>query len=341
MANISLTRQCTRGCDYCFAMHERHRSAPLHMSHDVYERALRFLERSKIADARLLGGEPTEHPEFSEYVSLAIDRGFKVTIFTGGIVGESALRCMRDIPVGSIIVVLNAAVPDSDTEDLVTAQQGLCRTLGEKVEIGITLDSRGRQPDFVLDWIQRYGLRRRARLGLAHPILGASNRSLRLQSLPILRGVLEGFVRHAETLGIEIGLDCGFTPCMFSTEFMQERPAFSKSIGPRCNSIIDILPEGDVIACYALSRLRRIALTDECTRSQLLSAFDRDIEPLIPDGMGRDCITCDYRTSGRCTGGCRARRALRLRPDALQILTNNRSNRSRGIQKDSIGRCKR
>ena len=65
MANISVTAICNLRCDYCFAraaLDGCSQSAP-HMPLSVYERVLGFLERSGINQVRLLGGEPTLHPQ--------------------------------------------------------------------------------------------------------------------------------------------------------------------------------------------------------------------------------------------------------------------------------------
>jgi len=317
MPNISITRRCSRGCAYCFASYERARDEAADMPRDIYEKALAFLKRSGIHDARLLGGEPTEHPAFREYVALALDRGFDVTLFTGGLMPDSSLECLCGIPPNRIIVVLNAVVPGLGPPEWVAAQDRVCRMLGEKVELGLTMDSPACNPFFLLDWIDNYSLRHRVRLGIAHPIVGATNASLRPQSVHVLGNRLVAFVDKVEEAGVEIDFDCGFTPCMFSHDFMVEHAAAARAIGSRCNPIIDILPEGVVIACYPLSCLGRMPLTNGSTRDELVSRFEEELNRLLPDGAYRDCALCKDRLSGYCDGGCRARRALRLRPAAV------------------------
>ncbi len=143
---------------------------------------------------------------------------------------------------------------------------------------------------------------------------------MRPQSVRILGNSLEMFVGMAEKNAVGIDFDCGFTPCMFSPQFLSEHAGLSKSIGTRCDSIIDILPEGRAIACYALSRARRLPLTDTTTRDELIAAIDRELLCLFPSGTYRDCAFCQDRAEGRCGGGCRARRAMRWRPDPERLL---------------------
>lgn len=304
-------------------MHERGRNAVADMPRAVYEDALAFLRRSGVPEARLLGGEPTEHPAFCDYVELALERGFAVTVFSGGLMPAAALECLSRIPPSRLTVVLNAVEPGTEHVDWVREQERVCRRLGRAVELGVTLQSAACSPDRLLDWVRQYGLRQRVRLGVAHPIWGGANASLRLQSARRLGAALEVFVDRAQRAGVTVDLDCGFTPCMFSLRFLEEHAGLAAAIGSRCNPIVDILPEGTAIACYALSRFRRLPVTCHSTRDELTSRFDSELARWLPAGVSRDCDACDFRMDGRCGGGCRARRALRLRPDATRLLSSD------------------
>jgi radical SAM protein with 4Fe4S-binding SPASM domain len=310
MANISITRRCERDCDFCFAADER-KLEPLDMTSDVYEAALDFLKRSDVPDARLLGGEPTLHPDFPAFADRALGHGFALTVMTGGMMPLASLDYLASVPAKHASVYLNAAVPGVDSDGLVAAQQRLCMRLGERVELGLTLVSSHVDPGFLLEWIEGYGLTRRVRLGVAHPILGGANTSASAATVRTLGRVVERFVESAGAEGVEVGFDCGLTPCMFSVSFAAQHPEIIDSVGMRCGPIIDILPEGDTVACYALARTVRVPLGDEDTRAGLLATFDEHLERLLPaSGTYEECGTCAHRIAGRCAGGCRARAAM-------------------------------
>jgi radical SAM protein with 4Fe4S-binding SPASM domain len=313
--NLSITRRCRRNCSFCFAAHERGREGVLDMTRDDYEDALAFLERSQVPDVRILGGEPTEHPAFAEFVDLAVARGLRPTVFTGGLMPDEALDYLGSVPAGRVTVVLNTALPGVEPDAWIEAQERVCSRLGPRVEPGVTLTTSTFRPDFLLDLVERYGLRRRVRLGMAHPIWGGRNQSLHSRAARAAGRMLERFIEAAEEAEVEVDLDCGFTPCMFSRGFLETHALLAESVGTRCNTIVDILPEGDAIACYALSRFLRLPLTNRVTRDELVSIFDGEVDRLIPEGAYKECAWCEYRAEGRCGGGCRARRALRLRPD--------------------------
>ena len=369
MANISITRRCRRHCSYCFAKHELSRRGTTDMPLEIYEAALGYLQRSGIAKARLLGGEPTEHPRFCEYVARALELGFSVLVFSGGLVPQPALEFMADLPTDRFSVVLNAADPTNDAEALVNRQRQVCLALGEKVMLGVNIRSSNENPTYVLEWVTKYRLSRTVRVGIAHPIWGGTNDFLRLRG-PRVIPVFERLVAIGAAMGVNVGFDCGFTPCMFSQEFVdahaemfkprvagpgapalldrfakqctdasgfsynneglqadnsdgsadQEQKAAAtliEALGVRCGPVVDILPEGDCISCYALSRFRRFPLPSGGSRNDLVPLFDAELSPLLPAGVHRECIQCDYREKDMCSGGCRARRALRLRPNAM------------------------
>jgi hypothetical protein len=339
------------------------------MSLEVYEAALALLERSGIPEARLLGGEPTEHPRFCEYVARALKLGFRVVVFSGGLVPQPVLEFIAALPAASFSVVLNAADQTKDAEALVIRQRQVCLALGKKVVIGVNIRSANENPTYVLDWVREYDLSRTVRVGIAHPIWGGANDFFRLRG-PRVISVFERLVADGAAMGINVGFDCGFTPCMFSKEFVdahadmfmpsapgpgapttlgrftkrcidpsgvgydtaglqaansdgsvepaQKAPATRmKAVGVRCSPVVDILPEGDCIACYALSRFRRLPLPAKGHHNDLVSFFDAELSPVLPAGVHRECPQCDYQEKDMCSGGCRARRALRLRPNAL------------------------
>jgi MoaA/NifB/PqqE/SkfB family radical SAM enzyme len=346
MANISITRRCQRHCSYCFAKDELSRDATMDMTPEIYEDALEFLKRSGLREARLLGGEPTEHPLFCEYVGRALELGFRVLVFSGGIVPQSVLEYLAVLPAECFRLVLNATDPGHDAKALVNKHRELCRTLGSKVMLGFNVWSSNEDSSFILDWVSKYNLCPTVRLGMAHPIWGGTNDFFRLRG-PRALSVFEHFTMNASAAGLNVRFDCGFTPCMFSQEFVdahvdlftsnvRDQSAIAamsqfkenqfEPIGARCSSVVDILPEGNCIVCYALSRFRRIPLPSKGKRSDLVSYFDRELLPLLPAGVYRECVSCGYREKGMCHGGCRARRAQRLRPNAW-IQQNSESTR--------------
>ena len=73
MANLVITRSCVRHCPYCFAS-EYMDKADACMSWDDYIYALDFMARSKVDAVAVMGGEPSLHPHFVEFIEYALLR---------------------------------------------------------------------------------------------------------------------------------------------------------------------------------------------------------------------------------------------------------------------------
>ena len=85
MANLCITSLCNRSCSrYCFAGLNvmRRPDQAAHMDWTVFCTALDFIQRSTIDSVRILGGEPTLHPQFERMVEEVFSRGLKLTLFS-------------------------------------------------------------------------------------------------------------------------------------------------------------------------------------------------------------------------------------------------------------------
>lgn len=131
MANIAITTACNRDCAYCFGRGGRQAGAA-NMSRETFAQALDFLERSGIGQARLLGGEPTMHPQFREFAEMALARGFRLLIFSNGLMPESVLRYLESLPPERVALLINVSPRD-------IRQDPAFRRLGSRVTPGFTI----------------------------------------------------------------------------------------------------------------------------------------------------------------------------------------------------------
>ncbi|MDZ4167106.1 MAG: hypothetical protein U1E08_05385, partial [Coriobacteriia bacterium] len=221
------------------------------------------------------------------------------------------------LPAERVKVFLNATPEAPAGTALGVSQRLLCETLGERVELGMTLLAPDDDPSFLLEWVAQYGLAPRVRIGVAHPVLGGHNRSADARDLKAIGATIERFVAAARAAGVTVVFDCGLTPCMFSEGFAAAHPEVIETVGTRCGPIVDILPEGAAIACYALADVVRIPLGESATRHGLIATLEEHLDRLAPAaGTYELCETCAHHATGRCNGGCRARQGLRFRASA-------------------------
>jgi radical SAM protein with 4Fe4S-binding SPASM domain len=314
MANIALTATCNRSCAFCFATDAMESHAPRSefMTLEKFDEALDFLKRSNIGEARLLGGEPTIHPQFEAIVDRVEARGLRLVLFTGGMIPEKALRRLERLAPGQLAVLLNV-IPPTEPPAQLRRQQDVLKALGPCIVPGVTIDTPAVDIWYLVELIEEYGLARAVRLGLAHPSLGGANRHVHPRHYPEVGARVAAFGMAAQQRGIRLEFDCGWVPCMFPEGALAALGKTSNDVGLRCNPILDLMPDGQMISCYPLASHSDITLTDAHDANAMRQQFENRQRSDRTFMLYRECDECAWRARGECTGGCLSASLGRLR----------------------------
>jgi len=326
MANISLISTCNRSCSYCFAADTMNRPGADNsgVSLEQFEQSLDFLQQSGIPEARLLGGEPTIHPRFVEIVDRVQARGMQLLVFSGGMIPKSALDRLAEIPASDLRVLLNVAIEGVAPPAEILRQREVFRRLGDRVALGINIYSPSIKLGFLLDLIEEFGLAKVVRMGLAHPILDGDNEYLHPRYFDEVGRQVADFASAAAQRNVQLDFDCGWVPCMFPEGSLAALGITPNEVGLRCNPILDILPNGQVIPCYPLAEQFQESLSGHADAQSLADRFVERLTPIRPLGIFRKCADCDFRERGECAGGCLSLSMRRLRGSEFQFsLTKN------------------
>lgn len=316
MVNLSLTSACPRACTYCFAREALDGAGA--MSTARFEAALDLLERTGIDEARLLGGEPTAHPRFVEFLARALARGFRVVVFTGGLMPPRALRALEAAPLERLGVLVNALAPDSERGPLARQLQALWR-LGPKATLGTTIATPDTPLDFLLERIDELGLARAVRLGLAHPVVSGANVFLHPRHYAAAGRHVAAFGLRAQARGVRLDLDCGFVPCLFPEGALAALGLGAAEVGRRCGPALDVLPDGRVVGCYALAAVEQRRLAPGLDGAAVRADFALRWQSLRAFKLSRKCEGCAWRDRGECEGGCLAASLRRSRGDPFEL----------------------
>ncbi|MBU0703105.1 MAG: radical SAM protein, partial [Chloroflexi bacterium] len=177
MANLAVSAVCNQRCPYCFTSDHLNgdRANGGFLAVGDFDARLDFLDRSDIDQARLLGGEPTLHPQFPELVERARARGKRIVVFTNGLMPEGSLACLEQVPATECTVLVNVNDPAEVEVETFEHQRATIRRLDGRVLLGFNIYRPNFQPDFLLSLIAEAGCRPAIRLGLAHPCLSGEN----------------------------------------------------------------------------------------------------------------------------------------------------------------------
>jgi radical SAM protein with 4Fe4S-binding SPASM domain len=270
-----------------------------------------FFETSGEKHISLLGGEPTLHPGFIEYVMYLIERGFHVNVFTSGILADKTLadaqRLLTRYTVEMLSFVCNLNHPLITSAPHQERIIAFLDAFGRYTSPGFNIYQTHPEMDFLADYINRHGLKRHLRLGLAHPIPGEHNKYVAITDMPRMIERLMSFVPLFEGFHISMGFDCGFPLCLFTDEQLgilyklnNGRVCFG------CGPAVDIGTDLSVWCCFPLSNFNKKSFYDFNSLKDIVDYY-KDLHKKIrveTGGLFEKCDDCRYRAMELCSGGC-------------------------------------
>lgn len=308
MPNILLTTRCNLSCQYCFAQ-EKLSSARMNMPMENVERVIDFLKRSDFPIFRVMGGEPTLHPQFNEIIEMAIESGMRVDVLSNATWKESTAALFGRIPPRHLMFLLNIDHPDNyNPHQWGVIERNLSALKGRG---GITLSFNvfEKQPrsDYVLDLAERYDFKY-IRLSLSLPVLGAGNTYLPVAELHEVALFVMHFSAKAETRGISVQFDNAVPLCIFDEAQIGHlllHGVYDLGRNARCDPIIDIGPDLTIWSCFCLSSLKNRKLNEFQTLAEAQDYY-RKVWSVYQDTVYAlpDCYDCYYREKWGCQGGC-------------------------------------
>jgi len=327
MANIEIAGVCNLKCSYCFAEDHmqaaRTSPASAFISLELFEKRLDFLDRSGIDQARLIGGEPTLHPNFPELIHRARQRGKQIVAFSHGLMPERALACLAALPPDECTVLINMnamKTADGPSQQEEARRYTTIKRLGPRALLGFNIYQTNFQLDFLLPIILDAGCRQAIRLGLAHPTPSGQNEYLHPKEYPAVGQKIVQFARAAAERGVRLEFDCGFVRCMFSDEDIETLRWARADFGWRCSPILDVdISGGQAIHCFPLAGKIQAPVTGTVDASALRNELSAKTSPYRIAGIYRECSTCLFKQRGECPGGCLGHTMRRFRQTPFRL----------------------
>jgi MoaA/NifB/PqqE/SkfB family radical SAM enzyme len=256
---------------------------------------------------RLLGGEPTLHPNFEKLIHMAVSRGKRIVLFTNGLMPERSLNNLLSLEAGkcSILVNANSFGPLKEDAEVLQKRKKTITKLGNRCQIGCTIFQPNCDLQPLIALIQETGCAKRIRLGLAQPI-GDANQYLSPKSYPAIGHKIAGFVETAAKESIHVELDCGFVRCMFSEDDFQRLHRAHVAPEWHCSPIIDIDLEGVAFPCFPLQSFMTVDTALDLDARSLRKKFELGMKSIRRVGIYKECSTCPIKSKNHCSGGCLA-----------------------------------
>ena len=313
MSNVVISRVCNLNCPYCFASEklqsERQTPGEIFISLPDFNQKLAFLKRSGIKDLRLIGGEPTLHPQFSDLVRIGLQQGFHVLVFTHGLLSDDVCEFLEAFSNKEISLLINMNSQKKgnvDDESLHEQRQSVLKRLKHLASPGFNIF----KPDFdlvpIFDAIIESGCNRVIRLGVANPILGGNNAYLHPKYYRFVGQQIASYAQLAEETGVHFEFDCGFVRCMFDDDELESLVAGGTHPQFVCSPILDLDLGKQVFYCFSLANHYIINLTPEMDAAEMRKAMAARSQFFRAAGVYPSCSSCEHKLRIECSGGCLA-----------------------------------
>jgi len=324
MSNVILTHRCNKGCSYCFAAQTRDLTLAskenIDMTLDEFKRIVDQHAACNQRQVKLLGGEPTQHPQFADMLQYCFDQRMEVTLISNFLfkkeVRDVILRYLNAMPMHFLVNSTELDKHDrmaTFKENYNTIYQFLYqKNIEQNLSCGITIDQ-SLDPNYYVSYLQflqdNLTAIERMRLSIAFP--GSSNQKGDFYFInnKKLGDLMIAIVKTLNTMNIPPSQDCILFPCMFEgKEEMKYMSKFFLGFGRhRCGyegGPTDYMPDGSAFFCYPNNK---IAVNTKLFKTATAVQDALKMKYMITKSTieaPETCVKCGFFQSGQCDGPC-------------------------------------
>jgi len=322
--NYIITTRCDKGCPYCFATTGRNKKYMSKFDYSL-EQFKEYLDKNVEPSIKLLGGEPTSHPEFILFAEEALKRNKEITLISNFLFNDE----IREYLVNKINhgAPFHFLVNSTDLDQfnriekwsknyneiyLALYNQGK----EENISCGITFvdnispEQYMKYLDFLLEHIYKI---ERLRLSISFPPGDKKKVANYAINNLELGEKFNKIIAYCLTKFIKPSLDCIIYPCMFENkEQFKIAKNFMDSTKFKCNEgkgggPADLFPDGSVSYCYPLKEVIKLDFGDYKNSHEvgkaLKAAYTLKEQEEI-DNLPEACKACKFFKSNLCAGPC-------------------------------------
>ena len=285
MSNLVINTHCNLHCPYCFGDDYVEDKAKI-MSEGTFIKAKEFiLGGQSDATVGIIGGEPTLHPQFSEFVINLCkdDRVSKVIVYTNGILLSNYPKIISESKVKFLI---NCNPPDiigkEKYSELVSAISQIAR-YPDRLSLGVNLYKERTDYSYIYELLEIAKLPR-LRVSITVPNNHLKNEPFSYFSY--MKPVVLEFFCNLAIRGIIPYFDCNHLPPCFIDSQDLAKVEFNKELllllqntlwkTVSCRPVIDIFPDLTAVRCLGMSESTKVKITDFANINDLFHFYLRE-----------------------------------------------------------------
>jgi len=326
---IALTYGCNINCAYCYAKGLEKKFNPISISN--FTKILDWLTKQNKNRIRLIGGEPTNHPQIEKILSLCQKRKFKFELASNGIYEPKLNRYLSPNNVIYCLINFKNSNQYNNKNHYKTLLNNIKTLHNKKVSIVLKYNLT-EHDDFnsIIDIAKRYLLD----INFSLPNLGFSNKiyiDWSSANKNILKKVMD-FVITCKKKGIYCYFGRPIPRCSFSEKDWKFLTKYARvrskcAIGELNNPDggLHVTPDLQVFACSNLFTTTKKKLIDYDNINDVLYDYQDYIQSTqwsIP--LLSKCKSCDYFNNNICQGGCLGNKLnnKEFKKDEINIIKN-------------------
>jgi len=312
--NFILTTSCNKGCPYCFAHENKENNPNSTMSLEQFEN---LIDKTNTR-IKLLGGEPTQHPLFKEFVELLIKKNRPFTLISNFLFNNDILELLIDAGKKiNIQYLVNATDLDKFNRIKLWSKNYTAlykaaypNDQEENISVGLTIYNNDKKYyiNYLNFLINNVPALERLRISINFPGNKEDKEDFYFINNKELGKIVLALVSGAVHNGIAPSIDCILFPCMFENkEEYKYIKKFVNRLSLKCGVDgvpADIFPDNTVSYCYPL----KDTIAVDSTKYDSLDIVANDliirykiIESIITPPA--PCLECRF-YKGLCNGPC-------------------------------------
>lgn len=333
MANIMLNEACNLRCPYCFANEfvnnvgeHSEKKELLNITMADFKRAVDFIMTKPNERIGIIGGEPTIHPQFCEFIEYLIwnKKVTNVMLFTNGIYPEDFNELLNN---PKIRILVNCNSPEFLTEkqySTMTRNIDLMINryqMKDRVTLGINMFRVDFYYNYIIDLLEKFDYEY-VRTSITIPNTTDKRNIDMVEYFRTMKPSVFRFFRELFMKDIIPNYDCNIMPlCVMDQQEIiwlkdnQERIMSKRGHNIRanlmdssnCRPVIDILPDLHAVRCFGLSCEKKMHINNFQTLRELENYFYNHFDTFAWNVFSSEsCKSCSMRERMYCTGGCLA-----------------------------------
>jgi len=310
--SVLLTEYCNMRCVYCLAKDQIRQGVSSASGLSFREISLKeaevimdYHERDGQKDFRILGGEPTLHPQFIPLLKRALGRGFHIVLFTNGLFNNAIADFFRRTPKEDISYIINVNSPENYTQaKWKILKHNLALLEGKKVALSLNIYKLAFNYRFILELAKEFKIKLFS-VSVAMPGTNTDVRCLHPSRYRSLIPRLLQFARASAKLKIRWEWNCCLPQCVLKkNEIEQFCSLVDCPISYVCYTGLTIGPRFRTSMCLGTSGFSSVTMTDYPSLSKIREHFSGSYAVFRRIGGYDSCIDCVHIQKEECQGGC-------------------------------------